>query len=365
MAFCAASLVHATAAQDAASLSSNAGGVYIPAEGLERSAPNYPIRALQQYREGWAIVSFIISEQGTVIEPMIEESSHPDFDGPTLRAVEKWRYKPATLDGSPVEESAVRTAIRFKIEDADGAGERFIDSYRSIHRSIAANELAEASSKLLTLESGRLNYYEQAWLSWLKYVYLDATGTAPPSELIATLRRAVGALDDEGYLEPDVFVTALQRLVLLSARDGDLSGALIAFARLRTSEEAQRSKLYDDTVASLEPLRQQIVGIVKGPRVLQQTGRIGTNDYWVHRMLRRSFAWGDVDGKLRVIDLRCTRANRRFAPTLEGSVLKVPESWGECSVYVKGDVDTTFVFEEYPSEQADVAEPSAAALETP
>jgi TonB family protein len=70
-------------------------------------------------------VSFVISEEGKVIEPMIEDSSHRDFDSSTLNAIEKWRYKPATLGGKPVEQSMVETTIRYKLCDAKGASPQF------------------------------------------------------------------------------------------------------------------------------------------------------------------------------------------------------------------------------------------------
>jgi hypothetical protein len=56
-----------------------------------------------------------------------------------------------------------------------------------------------------------------------------------------------------------------------------------------------------------------VVGIVQGPKVVRQTARVEENDYWVHRMLPRSFAVADVErGILSVVDVRCTRQNRRF-----------------------------------------------------
>src|SRR4051794_24088555 len=57
--------------------------IYIPAELSKKVAPDYPRSALSVRREGWALVSFIITEAGQVSELMIENSSHHDFDAPT------------------------------------------------------------------------------------------------------------------------------------------------------------------------------------------------------------------------------------------------------------------------------------------
>lgn len=335
-------------------------GLLIPAEPLKRGPPSYPSRALSQMREGWAMASFIITEEGEVIEPMIEESSHPDFDAPTLRAVSEWRYKPATLDGTPVEQSMVQTILRYHIEgiaNANGASREFIAKYREIASLIAAKNAAAVAPLLEALEQGELNFYEDAWLAWLQYGHLESMGTTDSEVLMDPLRRALGSSGaDDNYLEPDIFVTASQRLYALSVRTGDLSGAVTVFERLEASRAARRSDLYEEVMARLDPLQDAIRDLVSGPKVLQQAGRVDDSNYWVHRLLRRSFALGDVQGgELELFDVRCTRANRRFT-ALPDTVVKIPDSWGDCSVYIKGEPGTTFAFEEYAPQSADPAD---------
>jgi TonB family protein len=371
---CSALFAAGTAAQEPSRSSDGRDDVYvpaepyIPAEPLKRSAPDYPQKALENRQEGWVRVSFIISEEGGVIEPMIEDSSNRVFDESTLRAIKNWRYKPATLGGKPVEQSMVETIIRYQFQGGNGASPgaspQFVKKYRAISQLIAAKNLAEADPLLQALDEGELNYYEAAWLSWLKYVYLDATGTAEPEALIEELSRALGSSQKEidDYLQPDVFVSASQRLYVLRVRGGDFSGAVTVFERLKASKTARRSKLYAEVVASLEPIYHEVMSVVAGPKVLRQKARIDEHDYWVHRMLRRSFAFGDVrGGKLDVVDVRCTRANRRLVSMPEDAVLKIPDTWGDCSVYIKGDEGTTFAFEEYPYGYANAIDPAQVA----
>jgi TonB family protein len=345
-------LAAGAAAQELGAPPNGPENVYVPAEPLNRSAPSYPTQALYQRREGWVMVSFIISEEGEVIEPMIEDSSSSDFDDSALRAIRNWRYKPATLGGKPVEQSMVQTIIRYKMAEAKGASGKFVNKYRAITKLIADKSFAEAGSSLDALGEGELNYYEQAWLWWLRYVYLDATGTAEPAALEEALRKALGSSQEKSddYLQPDVFVSAAQRLYVLRARNADLSGAVTVFEQLKASDTAKRSKVYEQMVAALEPSYEEIMRLVAGSGVLRQMARVDEHNYWVHRMLRRSFALADVEsGKLDVVDVRCKRANRRFLSIPDNAVLRIPDTWGDCSVYVKGDVGTTFAFEEYPA----------------
>lgn len=319
------------------------GPAYIPAQPLERDPPDYPARALDKGREGWALVSFIISEDGDVIEPMIEESSSPVFDEPTLRAIRQWRYKPATLGGKPVEQSMVETIIRYQLAKTKGASSRFIEKYRAIRHLITKRKLAEANASLKALKDGELNYYEIAWFWWLAYVYLDATGKAEPEALEDALQRALGSSEDDEYLEPAVFVAASEQLYALRLRGNDFSGAVTVFERLEASQTAKRAKSYKDAVAALQPTYDKIMQLVSGPDIFRQKARIGEHNYWVHKMLRRSFAFGDVQGgKIELVDVRCTRANRRFVSIPKNAVLKIPDTWGDCSVYMKGDVGTSF-----------------------
>ncbi|HUL83334.1 MAG TPA: energy transducer TonB [Gammaproteobacteria bacterium] len=349
------------AAQEAPRPSDVVAETYTPVEPLQRSAPTYPAAALDHNREGWVRVSFIISEEGKVIEPMIEESSNNVFDESALRAIEHWRYKPATVGGKPVEQSMVQTIIRYQLFETEGASVEFVKKYRIAYSAILAKNLAKAGPLVEQLEKGPANYYEDAWLWWLKYVYLDAMGGAEPEALITALSKALGSSPgkDDAYLQPDVFVSASQRLYVLSVRANDFSGALTAFERLTGSNTAKRSKNYESVVATLEPSHGEIMNAVAGPKVLQQTARVDEHHYWVHRLLRRSFAFGDVQaGKLEVVDVRCTRENRRFVSLPEDAVLKIPDTWGDCRVYIKGDVGTVFSFEEYPDGYANAVDPA-------
>ena len=332
--------------------------VYIPAQPVKTSAPRYPITALDQRREGWVVVSFVISERGKVIEPMIEDSSNSVFDASALQAVQGWSYRPATLGGKPVEQSMVQTVIRYRLHETSGARPKFIEKLRATESLIAANDFAEANRSLRALERGELNYCESAWLWHLKYVYLEAMGGAEPEALMEPLAKAIGGTEsDDEYLDPDTFLSASQRLYVLRVLSGDLSGALSVWEQIQSSTSARRSQRYEDVDATLEASYREIVNAVAGPQVLRQDARIDKHNYWVHRMLRRSFSFGDVeDGQLDVIDLRCTRANRRLVSVPEGAIVKIPDTWGDCRAYIKGDPGTAFSFEEYADNVANTVD---------
>jgi TonB family protein len=322
---------------------------YTAASPLERTNPAYPMGALTTGKEGWVMLSFVISPTGDVTEPMIEDSSGvEDFERAALRAVEKWKYKPATQDGEPVEQAMVKTRIYFQLESGEtGASQRFVSKYRQIARLINERDFAAAEPLIAELEfGGRTNLYEDAWFWWAKYVYLSGAGSSDTAEMERCLQRALGY--EEEYLTPEQFIAAAERLVMMQARALDFSAAIATFERLRDAKTARRAEGYERSVANLQPAYDRMLEIVDGEQLLVVNGRIGEYDYWVHDLLRRSFSVADIVGRLDVLDIRCERGTRRYSSVPADTVWTVPESWGDCGVYLKGEPGATFAFHEYP-----------------
>jgi protein TonB len=89
-------------------------GDYLP---IVRVAPVYPSRALSRGLEGFVDMSFTVTATGTVINPIVLQSTSSLFERAATRAVLKFKYKPRVVDGIPVEVSGVKTRITFELED--------------------------------------------------------------------------------------------------------------------------------------------------------------------------------------------------------------------------------------------------------
>lgn len=89
-------------------------GDYLP---IVRVAPVYPARALSRGLEGFVDLSFTVTAAGTVIDPIILQSTSSLFERAATRAVLKFKYKPRVVDGIPVSVSGVKTRISFQLED--------------------------------------------------------------------------------------------------------------------------------------------------------------------------------------------------------------------------------------------------------
>ena len=90
-------------------------GEYLP---ITRVQPIYPRRALTRGIEGYVLLEFVVTETGTVSDPVVLLADPPGyFDRAALNAVLKFKYKPRVVDGIAMDVPGVRTRIVFEIAD--------------------------------------------------------------------------------------------------------------------------------------------------------------------------------------------------------------------------------------------------------
>ena len=88
-----------------------------------KPAPRYPRRAMAKGIEGYVVVEFTISKNGSVKNPRVvggfDAAGAPTdiFDRSALNAVERFKYRPTVVDGEPVEKHGVRNRISYKLAE--------------------------------------------------------------------------------------------------------------------------------------------------------------------------------------------------------------------------------------------------------
>lgn len=76
--------------------------ITFPIPAIGNPAPRYPEKARQKGQEGRVTVRAFITADGSVDRTeVVATSGHDLLDAAARRAVERWRFRPATLDGSP------------------------------------------------------------------------------------------------------------------------------------------------------------------------------------------------------------------------------------------------------------------------
>ena len=95
------------------SLDSNDGD-YLP---IVKVAPIYPRRAQSRGIEGFVIVEFVVTKNGSVRDAKVVEAKPADiFDRAAVAATLKFKYKPRVVDGVAMEVTGVQNKITFEID---------------------------------------------------------------------------------------------------------------------------------------------------------------------------------------------------------------------------------------------------------
>ena len=90
---------------------------------IYKPAPRYPRRALARGIEGYVVVEFTITSNGSVKNPSVvggfDRAGAPTdiFDRAALNAVERFKYRPPVSEGQPVERHGVRNRITFRLAE--------------------------------------------------------------------------------------------------------------------------------------------------------------------------------------------------------------------------------------------------------
>lgn len=90
-------------------------GEYLP---IVKVAPQYPRRALTRGIEGYVIIQYTVTKQGTTRDGIVVEAQPEKiFDKAALKSASRYKYKPRVINGRAVEVPGVRTRITFEIDN--------------------------------------------------------------------------------------------------------------------------------------------------------------------------------------------------------------------------------------------------------
>ena len=91
-------------------------GDYLP---IVKVAPIYPNRALTRGIEGFCVVQYTVTRQGTVKEPVViqDQCTSSLFHSASVNAALKFKYKPRIMDGEAVEDPGVQNKFTYEITE--------------------------------------------------------------------------------------------------------------------------------------------------------------------------------------------------------------------------------------------------------
>jgi protein TonB len=91
-------------------------GDYLP---IVKVAPIYPQRALSRSIEGYCVVQYVVTRNGTIREPFVVEDQCTSslFHRASVQAALKFKYKPRVIDGQAVEVPGVQNKFTYEIQE--------------------------------------------------------------------------------------------------------------------------------------------------------------------------------------------------------------------------------------------------------
>jgi protein TonB len=91
-------------------------GDYLP---IVKVAPIYPNRALTRGIEGYCVVQYTVTRQGTIKDPVVIETQCTStlFHRASVNAALKFKYKPRIMDGEAVEVPGVQNKFTYEITE--------------------------------------------------------------------------------------------------------------------------------------------------------------------------------------------------------------------------------------------------------
>lgn len=89
-------------------------GEYLP---IVKVAPIYPRRAQSRGIEGYCIIEYVVTKNGSIRDPQAVDCLPKGmFERASLKASLKFKYKPRVVDGEAIEVAGVRNKFTYELE---------------------------------------------------------------------------------------------------------------------------------------------------------------------------------------------------------------------------------------------------------
>ena len=93
---------------------SSGDGEYLP---IVKVAPIYPRRAQTRGISGYCIVEYTVTKTGSIRDPQpVDCQPAGIFERASVKAAEKFKYKPRVVDGEPIEVAGVQNKFTYELE---------------------------------------------------------------------------------------------------------------------------------------------------------------------------------------------------------------------------------------------------------
>ncbi len=319
-------------------------------------------------REALVSVRFRVHADGSISEvELLDTGFHEKrFVDEVFRALKTAKFKPATMNGVPMDDYYAIQRIVFGVGDLEkGISADFRKELDKVGKLISSgdNEGAHHHAEWMLSEKAKLLYEYAALQAQLAYTHARvgnvhraiAAAKAGSEQKLPTPRE----LDLEKLAPPNsasyymlpqkTVIDLLEMRFRLAASKGMLLESFLAFQELagleKIPDEDPRARMAVAMVAAL-----------KGDKPLVAQLRVDEQRYVGYKLFRQTFSIAPRKGVPDRVLLNCAGHSRvlDFQPGVDWTL---PAKWEDCTVRVEADPGTEFDFVEYVPSDTDVVLP--------
>lgn len=325
----------------------------------EQASPRYPGGDVPRGQEGWVRVSFVVTPDGTAIDPVILNSSGgAAFEREARNAVSQWRFESAPKGQELTYNIAdIRSEIR---HGKDAARSKFVRRTKHILTYLYEEENGIARKRAdIALKTGGWNLYESTML-WLMLGRVEGAEGDSAGKLEMYDRSL--ALANKKSIPGKQRVDLLENIFVLQSTSQHFAAARQTFATLKQVKGSEHA------IERLTARADKIQTILANDNTVTANATIATPcdcdlgvALWQYQPARRIFSFESLIGNVERFEARCER--QRISDTIEpGKTWALAPEWGACRVLVFGDDGATFDFLEHLASEDDNATPAKTAV---
>ncbi|GEM_PF-5367157 len=298
-------------------------------EPKKRIDPRYPTEYARGGLEGWVQLTFSINEKGKVADiKIVDSTGYKLFEREAVKALKKWRYTPAHLDGQPI--SYTKNAVRLDFSLGDGTdtiSDDLRNSYSQFYDKTEANDISSAQSIIDNINKTKTaNLTEHVLKQKLKADHY-ALINDQASRYIA-LDDAFHSLKWTGLADPFVsnYITSL---INAAAITGKFVEAREVYKEVFTDQDIEPN---ESVVTIMRYIEQEM----KSPEPFLTESIINNHESTHFSLHRRKFSVNKTEGSVDELELRC---DEQFASitTFDDTIYTIPDDWGSCVLRFLGE----------------------------
>ncbi len=300
--------------------------------------PSFPESDGPDESEGWVKLGFTIDTEGETKDIVILDRVGPQNMTRAARlAVARWKYKPATENGAPVEQYGNTVELLFRRQNVGNTAvhDEVVQKFDEARALVGNGKYGEGIAILEQTLAMPLTLYERAKVSFALAFAYEKSKDMPRG--LVHVRHAL--IENGNFLEKAV-VPAAQRLRLrLEAASGNLMHAACAPPLPASDSFDPTGADLKETAKVIDDAKKRLSAVVALPidAVLMEDAVVERGGVWDHTISRRKFKFAMLIGRVNEFRLSCTR-HVLIGPVDDTSQWNIPAAVGPCVLRVTGEL---------------------------